>query len=284
MTISLQNNRVMNIPILRKHFKRIGAHLKVEVLPLFRQGWRGRLIPENREYNIDTIEKGKKRGFLLSVREDLIDDLDFYLLDVQPKIQHLLLLTKMKGNKERFLCGHDERHWFISEVSLNTNVVKAMESLKPNKVIASQHRHGVKTKNWHKRHNAGFLRQGEWFFLPRPTFEVENPNMILENEPLRRNFSSKPHIVSEIFRTGGETVYVSPEYPSGLREGEYRRLIHRKPHMGRLNWRVMRRNPMVYARGKVRHADHATIKLRFWHEVVINREKTTLGHRVVFLD
>lgn len=274
----------MNIPILRKHFKRIGAHLKVEELPLFRQDWRGKLFPEKSEFNIDTIETGRKRGFLLSVREDLIDDLDFYLLDVQPKTRHLLLLSKMNDNKERFLCGHDERHWFISEVGLNTNVIQAMESLKPNKVIASQRKHGVKTKNWHKRHNAGFLRQGEWFFLPRPKFEVKHPNFILQNEPLRRNFGSKPHIVSEVFRTGGETVYVSSHSPSGLTEGAYRKLMITRPQLARLNWRVMRRNPTVYARGKVRHGDHATIKLRYWHEVVINQENTTTGHRVLFLD
>lgn len=274
----------MDIPILRRHFNKIGAHLNVAVLPIFQKGWRGRLIPEQREYDIDTIETGKKRGFLLSVREDLVEELDFYVLDVQPKLQHLLLLNKMNGNKERFLCGHDERHWFISEVGQNTNVIQAMESLKPNSVIQSQFANGVKAKNWHKRHNAGFLRQGEWFFLPRPEFQVANPTFILKNEPLQRNFGSKPHIVSEIFRTGGETVYVSTQSPSGIREGEYLRLIHRKPHLKKLRWRIMRRNPTVYARGKVRHADHATLKLRFWYEVVINQENTVPGHRVVFLD
>ena len=34
----------------------------------------------------------------------------------------------------------------------------------------------------------------------------------------------------------------------------------------------MRRNPGVYARGAVRHSDHATITLPFWHRVIMNTE------------
>ena len=34
----------------------------------------------------------------------------------------------------------------------------------------------------------------------------------------------------------------------------------------------MRRNPGVFARGKVSHSDHATITLPFWHRVLMNTE------------
>ncbi len=44
----------------------------------------------------------------------------------------------------------------------------------------------------------------------------------------------------------------------------------------------MRRNPLVYARGKVRHPDHATISLPFWHVVVMSQEQRALN--VAFLD
>jgi hypothetical protein len=47
----------------------------------------------------------------------------------------------------------------------------------------------------------------------------------------------------------------------------------------------MRRNPDVYARGAVSHADHATITLPFWHHVMMNTETQSRTMRnVAFLD
>ena len=47
----------------------------------------------------------------------------------------------------------------------------------------------------------------------------------------------------------------------------------------------MRRNPGVYVRGRVRHADHATIILHDWHRVVMNTEGQSKAMRnVAFLD
>jgi hypothetical protein len=47
----------------------------------------------------------------------------------------------------------------------------------------------------------------------------------------------------------------------------------------------MRRNPGVYARGTVRHSDHATITLPFWHRVIMNTEtQSRTMANVAFLD
>ena len=37
----------------------------------------------------------------------------------------------------------------------------------------------------------------------------------------------------------------------------------------------MKRNPEVYARGAVRHPDHAVIVLPVWHRVYMNTENQT---------
>jgi hypothetical protein len=57
------------------------------------------------------------------------------------------------------------------------------------------------------------------------------------------------------------------------------------PKAAHWGWRAMRRNPGVYARGTVRHSDHDTIVLPFWHRVVMNTEtqSRTMSH-VAFLD
>jgi hypothetical protein len=47
----------------------------------------------------------------------------------------------------------------------------------------------------------------------------------------------------------------------------------------------MARNPDVYVRGRVRHADHRTIFLNGWHRVLMNTEFQAQALRnVAFLD
>ena len=87
----------------------------------------------------------------------------------------------------------------------------------------------------------------------------------------------------QLFRTGGETVYVSPGFASGITQEEYSNLEEgvRK----RWNWRVMRRNPTVYVRGRIRHRDHKTVELDVWHRVLSNTEDQSYAMRnIVFLD
>ena len=70
-----------------------------------------------------------------------------------------------------------------------------------------------------------------------------------------------------------QTVY--NEQYQALSEGE----------RSRWNWRVIRRNPKVYVRGRVRHPDHKTVMLDGWHEVLSNTENLSHAMRnVAFLD
>jgi hypothetical protein len=131
------------------------------------------------------------------------------------------------------------------------------------------------------RRNAGFIRQGEWFFVPCFGWEPDTPALILHDEPIQRSGGAPP-VAEMLYRLGGETVYVSREYPAGLTARAYERLIARDPAARHANWRRMRRNPEVYAMGKVRHPDHRTVALPFWHRVLMSRE--TADDNVVFLD
>jgi hypothetical protein len=108
--------------------------------------------------------------------------------------------------------------------------------------------------------------------------------LVLHNEPLRRG-RGKPHLVEQLYRTGGEAVHVCRRHPSGLSPAEYQSLLQRNPDAVRWGWQVMRRNPGVYARGNVSHSDHATITLPFWHRVIMNTEtQSRTMANVTFLD
>ena len=68
-------------------------------------------------------------------------------------------------------------------------------------------------------------------------------------------------------------------------ETRYRQLLQSKPSAAQWDWQTLRRNPRVYARGRVRHSDHATITLPDWHRVVLNTETETETMRnVAFID
>jgi len=237
--------------------------------------------------SIDVVEGRKGDHFVL----ENPDGLPIEVLDVLSDLRHLLLLVRGqtdKGQKDlrRFLCGHDERHWFVAAIPENarvSTVKQAVEALKPGPVKNAQERVGIKTKDLHKRKTAGYVRQGEWFFVPRPNVTVQD-YLIHKSEPLRRG-RGKPHIAEFLSRDGGETVYVCSQHPNGLTEKDYKDLITKNNRAKIYAWRTMRRNATVLVKGRISHPDHATVILDIWHEVIPNRESESIAFRdVAFLD
>ncbi|MEM7167912.1 MAG: hypothetical protein AAF581_20840 [Planctomycetota bacterium] len=213
------------------------------------------------------------------------DEVQLRVLDTRPHARHLLLFAQLERGNQRFLCGFDEREWFVAGIpdrARVSTVAAAMEALRPDEVSQELLRKGVKKRRRNRRRNAAFVRQGEWFFIPAPDLRP-NEQWLLRREPLQRG-GGKPHIVDELYRSGGETVYVSRLYPNGLVERDYRAWLSRY-NGPRVAWQVMRRDAAVYVRGRVRHPDHKTIRLRDWHQVQMNLEwQSTAMRNVAFLD
>ncbi len=266
----------MSAQLIERHFAKIGARAKVDVSV-------SRRLRSNVAIDIGLDSEGEY--FDVSVIPSR--ELDLRVIDMRPQERHLLLMSQDSDGKHKFLCGHDERHWFVAavpETARASNVATAMEALKPQAVRLMQDRLKVKPKKRNRRRNEAFVRQGEWFFVPVPGWVHVNEKLILRNEPLQRG-GGKPHMVEELVRDGGETVYVSPQYPNGLTPRQHEVLISRKPKLHNLRWITQRRNPQVLVRGKVRHADHKTIVLNDWHQVLMNTETQAVAMRhVAFLD
>ncbi|MEW4528289.1 hypothetical protein [Maioricimonas sp. JC845] len=265
----------MNASILQRQFEKIGARASV-------RDDRSRNARVGVAIDIDRDDEGE--FFDIAIGRDAPEELA--VVDVQPRLRHLLLLSRQRDEKHKFLCGHDERHWFVAAVperAAASNVRTAFEALKPPAVRNELLRQKVKPKNRNRRRNEAFLRQGEWFFVP--IGEHSFPELhILRNEPLRRG-TGKPHMCEELVREGGELVYVSAQYPAGLTEPQYHRLLSRRPKLRNLQWIPQRRNPGVFVRGRVRHADHKTIVLHGWHQVLMNTETQAVAMRhVAFID
>ena len=268
----------MNAILLDNKFARMGARLKVADRPSRRTRTAGAV-------SLDVQADRAGEFFEIVRRPDA--DAEVVVLDVQPADRHLLLLVRENGEKHKFLCGHDERHWFVAgipEAAPIGTVRQAKEALKPAEVRAAQARRGLRAEARNRRKNSAYRRQGEWFFLPAPGLAVDE-KLVLREEPLRRGNGGKPHWAEFCYRTGGETVYVCSRRPNGVSVAAYQSILAGNPKAKGWGWRTMQRNPGVYVRGRIRHADHATITLHGWHRVLMNTENQSRAMRnVAFLD
>jgi hypothetical protein len=230
-----------------------------------------------------------KQGEYFEIRTAPGSEQELVVLNVQPREKHLLLLSRQFGEqgqflaKQKFLCGHDERHWFVAAIPENepvSTVAAAKIALKPEEVRAREGLLGISRSASFRRRNSAFIRQGEWFFVP--TALQADPLLVLKNEPLSRGNGGKPHWAEECYRSGGDTVYVSAKYPTGLTAEEYKKLPASERSTG---FNIMKRDAAVYVRGKMSHPDHETVTLNGWHRVLMNTENRSSAMRfLAFLD
>lgn len=128
----------------------------------------------------------------------------------------------------RFLCGMDECHLFIAQFQGGTTVKDAHRKLKPDALVEADRSAPGRT-----------LRQGEWFFVKIPAYELR---MIAEQ------IQKSPHFLERGASLGGNG----------------------RPHVAD---EVLRKiGPKVYARGRIRHPDHKTLTLSEWRQVHRNTE------------
>jgi hypothetical protein len=268
----------MNTDSIAKHFARMGARFR-PVLPDPKSFRRWSI-----DYTLDLTHDKRGQIFELCAQPDRLAGLDVQVLQCGKVERHLLLLVKTGETKDRFLCGHDEREWFVAAVPGNaSNIVQAKLALQPEAVRSAAELAGLSPRERIRRHNRAFLRQGEWFFVPAPGLRVD-PGLVLKDEPIRRG-AGKPHMVAEVFRTGGERILICSRHPNGVSETEYKRILATTPGADRWGWQGRVRGAAVYARGAVRHRDHATLTLHDWHQVLMNTEsKTRQMANVAFID
>lgn len=257
---------------IERQFAKMGARAKIREITR----------PGGPDYVLDVRRDKQGEFYDIGLRGD---ECDLQVINVDPDDRHMVVLVKTDGGgKDRYLCGHDERSWFVAAVPGGANTVfEAKEALKPAPARESQEKRRVRKNKRNKRHNEGYLRQGEWFFIPAPSLEVDE-KLVIRNEPIRRG-RGKAHMVEEVYRRNGRTVYVNREHPNGIGEKAYRKLLADDPGQASKGWRQMMSGAEVYGRGKVSHPDHATIELPGWHRIVPNTESSTgWATSMTFLD
>jgi hypothetical protein len=248
----------LNLEALTRQFAQIGAELRVVTHPEV-PTWGNRAA-----FRANVETRGKTERFVFDVTPSALASIQ--VVDIDGPGRHVLLNVQelsdrpgVKADPQKLLLGHDEYHLFVAPVARSSiNINAAKQSLKPAVVQEAQRRLGVKTKRLHKRRQAAFVRQGEWFFLPAPDY------------------------CEELYRVGGTGVMVCSQHPNGVTTKQYEAILKAHPEVARWRWRSMTRDATAYARGKVSHTDHSTLHLQGWHRIVANTET---GSRLnAFLD
>src|SRR5438034_2538386 len=142
----------MSTNLLDIKFTRIGARLKVADRPSRRSRTSGVI-------SLD-VQADRKGEFFEIVRQPGAEA-EVAVLDVQPADRHLLLLVREGKDKSKFLCGHDERHWFVAGIPGTApvgTVRQAKEALKPAEVRTAQARRQLKARDRGRRKNAAYVR------------------------------------------------------------------------------------------------------------------------------
>jgi hypothetical protein len=267
----------MDTGLLTEKFALMGARVQFrEIVNDFRR--------RQRDAGIDIGTDRRGEFFDIGLARD--ERVEYEVVDLRPELRHLLLLGRRGAEKEKYLCGHDERHWFVCAVpgASVSGVSTALEALQPLRVRLSLRANLKRQKNRFRRRNEAFVRQGEWFFIPQPALVVPEW-LVLRNEPLSRGVGSKPHTCQFAFRRGGLSIWVCPRYPRGVGEEQYAKLLAENRKAASWGWRHFRRDPEVFVQGRVWHSDHKTVVLDGWHRVVMNTERNApFAPRVVFLD
>src|SRR5512146_1633725 len=117
----------MNSTVLARPFAKMGARVQLGELDR-----RSRL-----PFTLDVRRDGDGEYFSIRTQPDT----QLQVLHVAPRDRHLVLLARVPDARRpnrftpaRYLCGHDERHWFVAglpERARVTTVTQAKEALKP---------------------------------------------------------------------------------------------------------------------------------------------------------
>ena len=178
----------MGTEVLDRRFASIGARIKV-------------VRPRGRTPEIDVGLDRRGEFFALGIAG--VRGVSLEVLDADRDDRSLLLLLRDDDVKRKFLCGFDERHWFVAAVpelrAAVGNVAEAKDALQPAAVRDAVARR--RPKDRHRRRNVAYVRQGEWFFLP--TYDVVvDPELVLRDQPLRRGWGTVPRIELSFRRVG----------------------------------------------------------------------------------
>ena len=250
---------------IRRKFESLGARIRI-ALP-------GRL-------RVDVVRDRKGETFELDIPGDAVSA---EVAAACPRSRHLVLQVRTPNGTRRpevsrYVCGFDERHWFVAAVHASAGGIDgALQQLKPSQIRAQETLLGLRPAEARRRRNIVSVRQGEWFFVPAPEVVDVRPCMTYDVPLPLRSRGSKPHRVQFVMDLGMSENLSLWRTSSGrtvvLRYSEYLALIRLDPGSEH-RYQYLSGLSGTYAKGWVRHPDHRTLHLAGWHRFMRNTERS----------
>ncbi|MFP4354388.1 MAG: hypothetical protein ACLFUJ_04630 [Phycisphaerae bacterium] len=117
-----------------------------------------------------------------------------------------------------------------------------------------------------KQRRARSVRHGDWLFEPADQLRVHDW-MIELDQPLAAD-EPEAGRAEKISRSGGEIVYVGPDYPLGISEATYRKLLADDPTIAAQPWRSARIYGTLYVCGRIDLPGLVPLQLEGWHRAI----------------
>ena len=161
--------------------------------------------------------------------------------------------VKVSPMTRKFLIGFDERDAFMAQLPPSTPITTVRQA-----------HQALRNPSLPNPRQKKVIRQGEWFFVPADPEElktIDSYKMVIKKKTrIGEDRRGKPHTADEYLALGSSV----------------RRFVDKTT--GRI--REERTGPStMFARGAVRHADHAVIHLGKWHKVLRNTEDRSANSR-----
>lgn len=131
---------------------------------------------------------------------------------------------------------------------------------------ATDGRFGLGSPNRRRRRRARAVHHGQWLFEPVDEIRVHDW-MIRRNELL---VPTEPQAgrAEKLSRSGGEIIYVGPDFPLGVCEATFRKMLAEDPALANQPWRPARMYGTLYVTGRIDVPGLAERKLDGWHRAI----------------
>ena len=110
------------------------------------------------------------------------------------------------------------------------------------------------------------VRFGDWLLVPAEQLYVHD--WLIHRDERFGEAGGSAMTAEQAFRTGGEVVYASEDFPLGVSEATYRRLLDQDPLLAQRPWRQVRSPGSLFVRGRLAHPDCGELVLDGWHRAI----------------
>jgi len=247
---------------LKKWFKKAYLPVKVESLDLESESNEYREEDYIFRLSIDTRGKKRKREYFHIFYGH--PDNDIRVIDVDPKRRQLILLVREPEREFTVRVWNSRENKYVTKIRRTPDFYrKYLLGMDESHLFISQVEDGAKpinkVKDAHKflkprevmqkeENTSQVKRQGEWFFIPATLEELNeinsNIHKVLKKVPIE-NTSRNPHIAD---------------------------LLIEIDDLGK------------FAKGKIKHPEHKTLKLHGWFKILKNLEIRDDSRRTNFID